>query len=113
MAGHPGRNLSVSCAVSRSENATCEKSQRSSPTAIRSATLLIAKVASPLSKDMRRHHDAFLEEAAVVLRKVENRGAVETAHRIRQRMSAVLVYAMAAGAADKDPAAKAPKPIVD
>ncbi len=36
---------------------------------------------------------------------VENRGAVETAHRLRQRISAVFVYAIAAGIAANDPAA--------
>src|SRR5205823_3069025 len=35
MAGHPDRNLSVRCAVSQSETATCEKPQHGSPTAIR------------------------------------------------------------------------------
>lgn len=39
------------------------------------------------------------------LRKVEKRGAIETAHRLRQRMSAVFVYGIAAGICDADPAA--------
>lgn len=39
------------------------------------------------------------------LRKIEKRPAVETARRIRQRMSAVFVYAIASGRADADPAA--------
>lgn len=39
------------------------------------------------------------------LRKVEARGAVDTAHRIRQRVSAVFVYAISSGRADTDPAA--------
>tara|TARA_R110000787_G_scaffold32357_14_gene85497 strand:+ start:8557 stop:9912 length:1356 start_codon:yes stop_codon:yes gene_type:complete len=46
---------------------------------------------------------------------VENRGAIETAHRLRQRISAVFVYAIAAGMATTDPAASlgkalSPKP---
>lgn len=46
---------------------------------------------------------------------VENRGAIETAHRLRQRISAVFVYAIAAGLAANDPAASlgkalSPKP---
>jgi integrase len=46
---------------------------------------------------------------------VEKRGAVETAHRLRQRISAVFVYAIAAGIAASDPAASlgkalSPKP---
>ena len=40
------------------------------------------------------------------LRKVEGKGAIETAHRIRQRMSAVFGYAIAAGLAEFDPAAQ-------
>ena len=40
-----------------------------------------------------------------VLRKIEARPAVETAHRVRQRISAVFVYAIAAGKAETDPAA--------
>jgi len=40
-----------------------------------------------------------------VLGRVEERGAVETAHRIRARCSSVFVYAIASGLADADPAA--------
>lgn len=49
-----------------------------------------------------------------VLRKIEERGAIETAHRVRQRMSAVFVHAIAEGAGSRDPAAvvtKALKPV--
>jgi integrase len=49
-----------------------------------------------------------------VLRKIENRHALETARRIRQRISAAFVYAIASGRAENDPAAavqKAMKPI--
>ncbi len=49
-----------------------------------------------------------------VLRKVEKRGAIETAHRVRQRMSAVFVHGIAEGVASRDPAAvvgKALKPV--
>jgi integrase len=49
-----------------------------------------------------------------VLRKIENRHALETARRIRQRISAVFVYAIASGRAENDPAAavqKAMKPV--
>jgi integrase len=49
-----------------------------------------------------------------VLRKIENRSAAETARRIRQRMSAVFVYAIASGRAENDPAAavqKAMRPV--
>ena len=44
-----------------------------------------------------------------VLRKIENRPAAETARRIRQRMSAVFVYAIASGRAENDPAAAVQK----
>ena len=50
----------------------------------------------------------------MVLRKIEKRGAIETAHRVRQRVSAVFVHAIAEGAASRDPAAavgKALKPV--
>lgn len=40
-----------------------------------------------------------------VLQKVERRGAIETAHRLRQRISAVFVYAIASHRASADPAA--------
>ncbi|MBB3947039.1 integrase [Rhizobium skierniewicense] len=40
-----------------------------------------------------------------VLRLVEKRGAVETAKRLRQRISAVFVYAISSGRADTDPSA--------
>lgn len=39
------------------------------------------------------------------LKAIENRGAVETAHRIRQRMSAIFVFGIASGLTDNDPAA--------
>jgi integrase len=39
-----------------------------------------------------------------VLRAIEERPAIETAKRVRQRISAVFVYAIAAGIADHDPA---------
>jgi integrase len=43
------------------------------------------------------------------LRPIEKRGAKETARRIRQRMSAVFVYAVASGRAENDPAAMVKK----
>lgn len=44
-----------------------------------------------------------------VLRKIENRGAVETAHRIRQRMSAVFQFCIAKAICESDPAAQIQK----
>lgn len=44
-----------------------------------------------------------------VLRVMEKRGAIETARRVRQRMSAVFVYAIASGRANSDPAAMVQK----
>lgn len=41
-----------------------------------------------------------------VLREIETRGAIETAKRVRQRISAVFVYAIAQGIATNDPAEK-------
>lgn len=41
-----------------------------------------------------------------VLREIETRGAIETAKRVRQRISAVFVYAIAHGIATSDPAEK-------
>jgi integrase len=40
------------------------------------------------------------------LRKIEDRGAIETARRVRQRISAVFIYAIAQGMAQTDPAEK-------
>ena len=39
-----------------------------------------------------------------MLRQIEDRRALETARRVRQRCSAVFVYAIAAGLAEQDPA---------
>jgi integrase len=44
-----------------------------------------------------------------VLERVERRGAVETAHRLRQRISDVFTYALAIGAAETNPAASLSK----
>lgn len=43
-------------------------------------------------------------EVLSVLRKIEKRPAIETAHRVRQRMSAVFVFAIAIGKGSSDPA---------
>jgi len=48
-------------------------------------------------------------EVIALLRMVEARGAKETARRVRQRMSAVFVYAISTGRADSDPAAAVQK----
>lgn len=53
-------------------------------------------------------------DVLAVLRMIEDRGALETAHKIRQRMSSVFVYAIATGRGEADPAAvvqKALKPV--
>jgi integrase len=44
-------------------------------------------------------------EVLTVLRAIEERGSFDTAHRVRQRMSDVFVYAIATGVGDNDPAA--------
>ena len=44
-------------------------------------------------------------DVLAALRKIESRPAIETAHRVRQRVSAVFVYAIASGRAEMDPAA--------
>lgn len=44
-------------------------------------------------------------ELLVQLRRIENRGAIETAHRIKQNCSQVFRYAIATGRAQRDPAA--------
>ena len=41
-----------------------------------------------------------------MLRAIENRSAIETAKRIRQRISTIYAYAIASGLADSDPAEK-------
>jgi integrase len=41
-----------------------------------------------------------------VLREIESRGAIETAKRVRQRISAIFVYGIAKGIVDHDPAEK-------
>lgn len=49
--------------------------------------------------------DLGVEDMLGVVQRCERRGAVETARRIRQIMSQVFRYAVAAGRADRDPAA--------
>ncbi len=44
------------------------------------------------------------QETLAVLRKIEERSAIETAKRVRQRMSGVFVYAIASGLAETNPA---------
>lgn len=54
-------------------------------------------------------NDIAAADVLACLRPIEKRGAKETARRIRQRMSAVFVYAIASGRADNDPAAMVKK----
>src|SRR5262249_39790749 len=44
-------------------------------------------------------------QVLAVLRKIEARPAIEMAHRVRARMSAVFVYALSCGIGESDPAA--------
>ncbi|MBZ9794280.1 tyrosine-type recombinase/integrase [Mesorhizobium sp. ES1-4] len=53
--------------------------------------------------------DISAADVLACLRPIEKRGAKETARRIRQRMSAVFVYAVASGRAENDPAAMVKK----
>lgn len=46
--------------------------------------------------------DLAAPEVLEVLRKIESRGKIETAHRIKQRIGTVLRYAVATGRADRD-----------
>lgn len=48
--------------------------------------------------------DVTIANVLEVLRALESRGAVETAHRARQRISAVFAFAVASGKADQNPA---------
>ena len=42
-------------------------------------------------------------EVLAVLRRIESRGIFETAHRIKEKISQVMCYAIAKGRADRDP----------
>ncbi len=53
----------------------------------------------------RTCNDITPPELLTVLRRVENRGALETAHRIKQSCGAVFRYAIATGRAERDPSA--------
>ncbi len=44
------------------------------------------------------------QELLIILRRIENRGAIDTAHRAKQNCSQVFRYALATGRADRDPA---------
>jgi integrase len=50
--------------------------------------------------------DVTSREVLTALRKVESRGAIETAHRTKQNASQVFRYAVATGRADRDPTAE-------
>ncbi len=70
-----------------------------------------ADVMASLERDVLPAIGAMPIEAITVpvvlnaLRLIQERGSLETAHRVRQRISAVFCYAMADGLVDKDPAA--------
>jgi integrase len=49
--------------------------------------------------------DITAAELLTVLRRIENRGAIETAHRIHQSCGQIFRYAVATGRADNDPSA--------
>lgn len=49
--------------------------------------------------------DILAPELLTVLRKIEDRGVVETAHRVKQYASGIFRYGIATGRADRDPAA--------
>jgi integrase len=54
----------------------------------------------------QRHiNEVKAPELLMVLRRVEERGAIETAHRIRRLCSQIFKYAIATGRAERDPAA--------
>lgn len=52
-------------------------------------------------------NEVTVADVARALRKVEKRGAVETAHRVRQRIDAVFAYGIAQGVVDRNPGAMA------
>ncbi|OYX14385.1 MAG: hypothetical protein B7Z15_04155 [Rhizobiales bacterium 32-66-8] len=63
-----------------------------------------------LERDVFRHlgsrsvQDIRAQDVLTVLRKIEKRPAIETAHRVRQRIAAILDFAAATGALDVNPA---------
>jgi len=68
-----------------------------------------SKITARLEKDVypyignRPVNEVRAPELLSVLRRVENRGAIETAHRIRQHCGQVFRYAVATGRAERDP----------
>lgn len=70
-----------------------------------------ADVMASLERDVFPAIGAMPIEAITVpvvlnaLRRIQERGSLETSHRVRQRISAVFCYGMADGLVDKDPAA--------
>jgi hypothetical protein len=86
-AEHPTRHLSVRCAASRSERATCESLQRVSPTVIISATSATARLPSRRCKSERGHHDArrrFKVFAAIIVRERDETDASAQASSLRR-----------------------------
>lgn len=63
-------------------------------------TQWLLDLAAPL--DGRPIRDIEAPEVLRLLNKIQNRGTIETAHRVKQRIGAVLRYAVATGRADRD-----------
>jgi len=116
-----GRKLKMMSAVSA--DATFEKVARAwhEVQAPRWAAVHAADVLQSLERDVFPDlgalpiRDIDAPTVLATLRKIEKRGAVETAKRVRQRMSGVFVYVISEGITDNDPAAivtRALKPLL-
>jgi integrase len=73
----------------------------------RHAETVLNRLEYNVFKDMGNRHVIEIKapELLAVLRKIESRGALETAHRVRAICSQVFRYAVATGRAERDPAA--------
>jgi integrase len=73
------------------------------------ATTHSSKIKSRLEQDVypyagkRPINNLTAPEILAILRRVESRGALETAHRVRQHIGQVMRYAVATGRAERDP----------
>jgi integrase len=79
---------------------------------IRWSKVYAKNVVSRLEQDvfpalgLRPIEDISAAEVFQVLSRIVDRGAIETAHRVCQRISAIFIYAVAMGKAENDPAGK-------
>lgn len=103
----PGRRSAVVEGVRFEEVARDWHKCKASPWSDRHADDVLTSLAREVfpSIGARPINAVTTADVAATLRKIETRGAIETAHRIRQRIEAVFAFAIASGLAASNPGA--------